>query len=177
MPFSYHLVFQLDFFADMALQKCSKSLSEQGVKLIAKAQVVRDLSRSDFGKFLSGIEMKAYESLEAPQHEKSVEAFRKVGALGFIQGKDKILNRAIADALKYCLPKLGIEVSQVEVEKQLDFCALIPDNAIYNINGVQCIEYHWRNGDFLKSGNRSSTAQYMLNKIRDYVRQLEWIAD
>jgi hypothetical protein len=153
-----------------------QALSEQGVSSTAITQIVRDLSRSDFGKFLSGIEMKAYEARGTPA-QKSVEAFRRVGDLGFIQGRDKILNRAIAAALRECLPRLRIEISKVEVEQQLDFCPLIPDNSIYLVNGVQCIEYHWRNGDFLKSKNRSSTAQYMLKKIRDYVRQLGWTAD
>jgi hypothetical protein len=156
--------------------KIQETLEKHGINNPDRGRLVRDLSRSDFGKFLAGTEMKAYEARGTPA-QKSVEAFRKVGELGFIQGKDKVLNKNLADALRDCLPKLGVELSSIDVEKQLDFCGLIPDSAIHMPSGVQCIEYHWRNADFLTAKYRSTTAQYILKKIRDYVRQLGWTKD
>jgi hypothetical protein len=40
-----------------------------------------------------------------------------------------------------------------------------------------CIECHWRNGDFLTGKHRSTIAQYILNKLRDYIRQFKWTVD
>jgi hypothetical protein len=139
-------------------------------------RLVRDLARSDLGKFLTGGELKAYEARGKPA-KKSVDAFHAVGQQGFIQGKDKVLNKGIADTLRECLPKLGTVPSSIQVEKQLDFCSLIPDISLHYLDSVLCAEFHWRNGDFLRTANRSATAQYILKKLRDYARQLGWTAD
>jgi hypothetical protein len=136
-------------------------LREANVRVPSIPRLVRDLSRSDFGKHLTGVEVHAYESRGTPA-QSSVAAYQEVAKLGLIQGKDKLLNRATGSALNDCLPKLGIEVRRVDVEKKLDFCGLIPDNAVYLSTGVLCLEYHWRAGDYLTGRNRSGTAQYIL---------------
>lgn len=156
-----------------------RALENSGVKNISVARIARDLSRSDFGKFLLGEEIRAYEARGTPA-QSSVKAFRSVGELGFIQGKDKKLNAAAGAALETCLPTIGttgVQADRVSVEEQLDFCSLLPDNALYISDSVVCVEYHWRNGDFLQPRNRSAAAQYILKKLRDYARQLGWTAD
>jgi hypothetical protein len=152
------------------------ALESAGVPNPTVDRLVRDLGRSDLGKFLTGEEMKAYEARGKPA-KKSVEAFRAVGGQGFIQGKDRQLNKAVARGLENCLPRLEVHPDKLEVEKQLDFCPLIPDIALHFSDNVLCVEFHWRNGDFLRSSNRSATAQYVLKKLRDYCRQLGWVAD
>jgi hypothetical protein len=62
-------------------------------------------------------------------------------------------------------------------ETALPFCGLIPDNAFFFEDRVQCIEYTWRKGDFLASSRRSDVAQYILGKLQNYVRQLGWTTD
>lgn len=151
-------------------------LKDLNVRSPSTSRLVRDLSRSDFGKHLTGTEVHAYESRGTPA-QSSATAYRAVAELGLIQGKDKLLNEAIGNALNDCLPELGVEVERIEVEKQLDFCSLIPDNAIHLSTGVICLEYHWRAGDFLTSRSRSSLAQYILKKLREYTRQLQWTSD
>lgn len=38
-----------------------------------------------------------------------------------------------------------------------------------------CIEYTWRKGEFLDSGNRSTVASYILSKLKDYAIALGWV--
>lgn len=153
-----------------------EKLKEAGTGVPSTQRLVRDLSRSDFGKHLTGTTVHAYESRGTPA-QSSVAAYQEVAKLGLIQGKDKLLNQATGKALNDFLPELGISIERVDVEKRLEFCSLIPDNAVYLQTGVLCLEYHWRAGDYLVSRNRSGTAQYILKKLRDYARQLNWTAD
>jgi hypothetical protein len=52
---------------------------------------------------------------------------------------------------------------------------LLPDNAIARADHTVCIEYTWRRGDFLTTGNRSEAAQYILEKLKNYAADLRWI--
>jgi hypothetical protein len=62
----------------------------------------------------------------------------------------------------------------VQAETGLGFVPLIPDNAVVHDESVLCIEYAWRAGEFLTTGNRSTIAQYILTKLRNYARELGW---
>jgi len=157
-------------------QPVQDALGKAGIPNPTADRLARDLARADFGKFLTGGEMKAYEARGKPA-KKSVEAFQTIAAQGFVQGKDKALNKGVAEALRTCLPKLSVNPSDIQVEKQLDFCRLIPDISLHYPDNVLCAEFHWRNGNFLSTSNRSATAQYILKKLRDYCRQLGWTAD
>jgi hypothetical protein len=52
---------------------------------------------------------------------------------------------------------------------------LIPDNAVPFSNESVCIEYTWRKGEFLHSGNRSTVASYILGKLKDYSIAVGWV--
>ena len=54
---------------------------------------------------------------------------------------------------------------------------LVPDNAVFYADNVQCIEYTWRKGEFLASRTRSAVAQYILDKLRNFARELGWTGD
>jgi hypothetical protein len=60
-------------------------------------------------------------------------------------------------------------------ERVLADSALIPDNAIERDGHIVCIEYTWRKGEFLTTGNRSTIAAYILDKLKNYATDLRWI--
>lgn len=156
--------------------KVRKLLDGNGVRQPGTSRLNRDIERSDVGKYLGGDPIRAYEARGTPA-KLSVKAFAAVAKAGLVYGKDRPLNEAFASAMDDYLKHREVKHDQVTAEKQLSFCSLIPDNALYMESGVQCIEYHWRKGDFLVSANRSEVASYVLKKVRDYVRQLEWTKD
>jgi hypothetical protein len=149
---------------------------DAGYRRYGPARGVRDLNRSDLGRLISGVELSRFEARGTPG-EDATAAFQLLAERGFNLGKDKSLNGIMAKAIDALLIDASVPVEKVTAEKGLDFCGLIPDNAIYFGDRVQCIEYTWRKGDFLASGNRSTVATYILNKLRDYVRQLGWTID
>lgn len=104
-------------------------------------------------------------------------AFQLMADRGFNLGQDKNFNKMMAKASKELLERNEIDHLSVEAEKKLDFCDLIPDNSIHFNDHVTCVEYTWRKGDFLTSGNRSTASQYILGKLQSYVRQLGWTTD
>lgn len=157
-------------------EKARKLLQGNGVRQPGISRLNRDIERSDVGKYLAGDPIRAYEARGTPA-KLSVKAFAAVAKAGFVYGKDKALNEGFASAMAAYLKHRNVKHDKVTAEKQLSFCGLIPDNALYMETGVQCIEYHWRTGDFLVSANRAEVASYILKKIRDYVRQLEWTKD
>jgi energy-coupling factor transporter ATP-binding protein EcfA2 len=157
-------------------EKTRKLLDGNGVRQPGTSRLNRDLERSDLGKYLAGEPIRAYEARGTPA-KLSVKAFAAVAKEGLAYGKDRGLNDGFALAMADYLKYREMKYDKVTAEKQLSFCGLIPDNAVYTESGVQCIEYHWRKGEFLVSPNRSAVASYVLRKVRDYVRQLEWTKD
>lgn len=153
-----------------------KLLDGNGVRKPGTSRLNRDIERSDVGKYLAGDSIRAYEARGTPA-KLSVKAFSVVAKDGLVYGKDKGLNDAFATAIGEYLKYRDVPHEKVTAEKRLSFCGLIPDNAVYMEAGVQCIEYHWRKGEFLVSASRSEVASYVLKKIRDYVRQLGWTKD
>lgn len=104
--------------------------------------------------------------------------FKELANAGFNLGADKKLNGIMADGWERFLQAKGKTDVSVRAEKALAFCPnIIPDNTIEYTDAAFCIEYTWRNGDFLANANRSSVAQYILMKLRNYVRELGWTAD
>jgi len=156
--------------------KARKLLHKNGVRQLGLSRLNLAIERSDMGKYFAGAPIRAYEARGTPA-KLSVKAFAAVAKSGFVYGKDKALNEGFASAMREYLKHRNVKHEKVTAEKQLSFCGLTPDNALYMETGVQCIEYHWRTGDFLVSANRAEVASYILRKIRDYVRQLEWTKD
>ena len=147
-----------------------------GYKRYGPARGIRDLKRSDLGKVLTRAEVTRFEARGTPA-EDATAAFKALADAGFNLGKDKALNRVMLTAIEALLRDSEIPFVSVSSEEKLPFCGLIPDNAIYFNDVVQCVEYTWRKGDFLATGNRSTTAQYILTKLQKYARQLGWTSD
>lgn len=162
---------------------CVRNLSDEmqlfddaGYRRYGPARAVRDLSRSDVGKLLLGLPMSRFESRGTPADEGGA-AFQLLSEAGFNLGKDKKLNSLMALGIKSLLDDSSIEYAEITTEKKLSFCSLIPDNAVHKESSVQCIEYTWRKGEFLDSGNRSVVSQYILTKLKNYARELGWVAE
>lgn len=140
------------------------------------ARGIRDLSRSDMGKLVIGAVLSRFEA-RGTTGDEGFAAFQLLAERGFNLGKDKNLNRIMKEAVVALLKNTDVPFEKSTSEEKLPFCSLIPDNAIYFENRILCIEYTWRKGKFLASSGRSNVAQYILNKLRDYARALEWTRD
>jgi hypothetical protein len=162
---------------------CVRNFSESmplfddaGYRRYGPARGVRDLLRSDLGKYLVNAPMSRFEARGTPADE-ATAAFQLLADQGFNLGKDKKLNELMALGIQQTLSDSEIAFEKITTEQKLPFCPLIPDNAVYFDDRIQCLEYTWRKGLFLASGNRSNVAQYILTKIRNYARELGWVAD
>ena len=147
-----------------------------GYRRYGPARGARDLLRSDLGKYLTNSPMSRFEARGTPADE-ATAAFQLLSDQGFNLGKDKKLNDLMALAIEQMLNDEESTVERVTSEEKLPFCPLIPDVAVYFKDRVQCVEFTWRKGEFLSSKNRSTTAQYILTKLRNYARELGWASD
>ena len=145
-----------------------------GYRRYGQARGIRDLLRCDFGKYIANEKMSRFEARGTPGDD-ATAAFQLLAEDGFNLGKDKKLNQLMANGLGLLLKHVEISFNKITSEEKLPFCPLIPDNAVYFDDRVQCIEYTWRKGDFLASSNRSAVAQYILNKLQNYARELGWV--
>jgi hypothetical protein len=147
-----------------------------GYNRYGPARGVRDLSRSDLGKLVCGVQLSRFEARGTPG-EDATAAFQLLAEAGFNLGKDKDLNQIMKAALEAVMKDAEVPFESMTAEKKLPFCGLIPDNAVFFNDRVLCVEYTWRKGDFLASNNRSTVAQYALTKLQKYARQLGWTKD
>lgn len=147
-----------------------------GYRRYGAARGVRDLLRSDLGKLLSGVDLSRFEARGTPGDD-ALAAFQLLAESGFNLGRDKNLNKIMAVGIEATLKDSDVPFERITSEEKLSFCGLIPDNAVYTGGRVTCVEYTWRKGDFLSSGNRSTVAGYILEKLRAYARQLGWTND
>lgn len=156
-------------------QEVNKRLAEAGRQEVSPAQVNHYLTRTDIGKYLLGEHTGTYEARGRPP-EKARIMLDAVAERGYGQGVDKALNAHLAKAIQALLRASGVEFDLVTAERKLDFCELIPDVAVHKDTEVMCVEVTWRKGDFLRSTNRASAAQYILSKIKGYALALRWAA-
>lgn len=147
-----------------------------GYNRYGPARGVRDLSRSDLGKIVAGDLISRFEARGTPA-EGASEAFAALANNGFNLGKDKGLNEIMKDSISALLESKNQSFEHIYSEKKLPFCSIIPDNSIHSQESITCVEYTWRKGDFLSSKNRSTVAQYILTKLRNYARELGWTSD
>lgn len=150
-------------------------LDDLGIRRYGLARAARDLGRSDLGRFLLTGRLSGSEGRGTPAAD-AAAAFRQLSEIGFNLGRDKGLNKIMANAITSLLKENESGYEKIEHEKALEFCPIIPDNSIYREGEVVCIEYTWRQGEFLDSGNKSTVAQYILTKLKNYVIELGWIA-
>ena len=145
-------------------------------KRYGPARGVQALLNSDLGKILIRSEFSRFEARGTPA-EGAAKAFAALGSKGFNLGADKGLNRVMETAINAMLDKSALSAESSTAEQKLPFCGLIPDNAFFYQDYVQCVEYTWRSAEYLDSKNRAAVATYILSKLRDYSRQLEWTPD
>jgi energy-coupling factor transporter ATP-binding protein EcfA2 len=151
-----------------------QALEEMGIKVQGPAAVAEIVKRSDIGQILLGIERSGFEARGTPSTQ-AVPAFQLIAETGFTLGRDKGHNKSMAEAISAFAKAEGIDSQAVVPEKGLAETNLIPDNAVPFSNESLCIEYTWRKGEFLDSGNRSTVASYVLGKLKDYSIALGWV--
>lgn len=151
----------------------NKVLEGQGITRYGPAHGARDFGRSDLGKFLIGETMEGSEARGKPATE-AAQAYDALSESGFTHGKDKQLNKYLANAGSRLLDRRDVEVEEVKAEEKLQFCDLVPDNSFYFESNVTCVEYTWREGEFMVRGKKSKVAQYILEKLKGYVISLGW---
>ncbi len=144
-----------------------------GIPRSGPGRAITDLDRSDLAKVIQGKPVGRYESRGNPAYN-AISAFQLLANQGFNLGRDKNLNKIMAEGWKKFLEEKQVDFESVKAEEAMDFCDLIPDNAVIYADTAVCIEYTWRKSDFLKSSNRSTVAQYILTKLRNYVLALGW---
>jgi hypothetical protein len=154
----------------------AQALEDVGVVDRGAVSVADSIGRSDLGRTLLGIERATYEARGTPASQ-AIPAFELLAEQGFNLGRDKGHNRSMAEALTVFLEYQGVESQAVVPEEGLAESRLIPDNAIPYADYTVCLEYTWRKGDFLTTGNRSTIAQYVLEKLRNYALDLGWIQE
>lgn len=138
--------------------------------------VLRTLLATDFGKMLCGKDLDRFEA-RGRSADRATLAFKKLADKGFNLGSDKGLNRVVAEAVNKLLDQEKMPFQSVIAEKQLPFCGIRPDILLDYSDQYVCIEFTWRKGSFLDSQSRSTVAQYILTKLQNYVRQLQWTND
>lgn len=155
----------------------SEKLTNSRIERKNPSTIARDLARTDFYKHIVGKQVGAFENRGSPP-EKSVAAFKSISeARGFTYGKDKTYNAAIAKSLEDTFRIEKHTYINMRVEQKLhETIPLIPDTYIETEEVYTCIEYAWRKGDFLTKSNRSSIAQYALEKLRSYATELGWVS-
>ncbi|MFI7586568.1 hypothetical protein ACIB24_05780 [Spongisporangium articulatum] len=155
-----------------------QGLADLGVNNRSPAEVNEYLIRSDLGRHLLGEPRSVSETRGNPAETARV-AFGLLGSeFGFTGARDKQLNKACAEAIEPFIASESPGKSiTVTYEKKLSFLdALLPDNAIEFHEVAHCIEYTWRQGDFLAAKNRAAVAEYVLKKLQNYARELGWVA-
>lgn len=155
-------------------------LNKLGISSPGPRLLHQTLSRSDVGKYLTGRLTSSSEDRGTPAAT-STAAFQLLAEQGFTYGADKTYNQAMREAWDSFLASVEVPMGRSTAEKKLGFCSLIPDNALYLLdqNGAEnivCLEYTWRKGDFLGSRNKAVVASYILEKLRNYARELGWAA-
>jgi energy-coupling factor transporter ATP-binding protein EcfA2 len=150
------------------------ALDAMGIKAQGPAAVSEIVKRSDIGQVLLGIERSSFEARGTPSTQ-AVPAFQLIAETGFNLGRDKGHNKSMAEAISAFTTSEGIDSQAVIPEKGLAETNLIPDNGVPFSNEMLCVEYTWRKGEFLDSGNRSTVASYILSKLKDYAVSLGWV--
>ncbi len=150
------------------------ALGDLGYATRSRADVTSYMLRSDLGRRLAGEVRAVGEGRGNPAEEARV-TFAAVGEnIGFQGGRDKDLNRAFGDAIR----ESGVVGNDVDIttETALSFLpTLIPDVGVDDSSRVHCLEFTYRKGDFLGTANRSTVAQYCLNKLKNYARAMGWV--
>lgn len=93
---------------------------DAGYRRYGSARGVRDLLRSDLGKYLINTSMSRFEARGTPADE-ATAAFQLLAEQGFNLGKDKKLNEIMAQGIEHVLLKSNIKFECVTFEQKLPF--------------------------------------------------------
>jgi energy-coupling factor transporter ATP-binding protein EcfA2 len=145
------------------------------IEMLGPAALTQNLRRSDLGHVLLGTRRSTFEARGTPSTQ-ATPAFQLIAETGFTLGNDKSYNRALAEGVEAFLSAEEVEYSSVKAEQNLPPTALIPDVAVRLGDQVLTLEPTWRKGAFLLPANRSTAAQYILTKLRNYALALGWIS-
>lgn len=153
-------------------EKIKTDLAAMKISTESVVNTAESFSRTDLGRFLLGTLSSTFETRGRPSTV-AAPAFALISEnKAFTSGQDKALNAGLIDAIHELLDYGGIGAENFKSEKKLDFCPLIPDNS-FELNGeVHCIEYTWRKGEFLTNKFRAAVANYALEKLQNYAREL-----
>jgi hypothetical protein len=158
-------------------EEVRNALRDLGFASRTPAEVTSYLQRSDLGRHLVREQRAVGETRGNPAEDarQVFEAFAEY--VGFAGAKDKRMNAAFGGAIEASNSFEGDILPQIKSEKAVEFLpGLIPDLSIESLAEVRCLEFTYRKGDFLQSKNRSTVAQYCLNKLRNYARGMGWLA-
>jgi hypothetical protein len=151
-------------------------LKTLGTSRKSPGELKRIIARSDVGRHLLGEKRSSYETRGNPG-ENSRLAYSLLVEQGYIRNaKDKLLNKSVAVGLQQMLED-GEFAAEMRTEERLAFVPLIPDIVFESGNVAHCLEFAWRARDFLRPANRADAASYVLNKLRNYARSMEWTKD
>jgi len=166
----------LDILVRYSEDRVKTIIKDSGITDVGDARICRDLSRSDLGKYLDGIQLSAMESRGTPAVLSSQAFTRLSNEFGFVSANDKVLNRAIKEGLFLYINRERSNATGAFCETKLEHFSLIPDiYYTFNDNSITTFELTWRTGNFLE-GNRSVAAQFILTKLRDYATAFGWVA-
>lgn len=154
-----------------------EALTTLGIGSKSPADVVDYLQRSDLGRHLLG-QIRSVGETRGNPAEDAGAAFALLGReVGFGGAKDKALNKSFAEAIQVLLTghdESG-EVPSIRAETSLSFAPLTPDNSIEYGDVVHCVEYAWRQGDYISTSKRATIAEYILKKLQSYSREMGWV--
>ena len=156
-------------------EEVQTALDKVGIRRPGDARLVRDLSRTDFGRFLLGESRAASETRGRPSPQAEAAFDLTAETFGFGSARDKQLNQAISASLRVFLERNGIAFESVSTETGLPDLQLIPDMSIRQEHLCVCIEPTWRRGTFLTSAHRGDVANYILTKLHNYCETLGWL--
>lgn len=153
-------------------EEAKKILREMEFSVKSPREVGTYFERSDFGRLLTGTSKSTAEGRGNPGAD-AVAAYSLFSQeYGLNGARDKALNGGLRDFLLTA----GLEATGIESETKLPALPLLPDISIFKDSVIQCIELHWRTGDYLVSSNRASVAAYILRKLRSYATEMGWVS-
>jgi hypothetical protein len=152
--------------------KIKDDLSALRISQESSVGMSESFSKTDLGRFLLGTISSTFETRGRPSTV-AAPAFSLISDnKAFTSGQDKALNHALISAIEELMEHGGVPAENFASETRLAFCPLIPDNS-FELNGeIHCFEYTWRKGEFLTNKYRAAIANYVLEKIQNYAREL-----
>lgn len=141
----------------------------------SRPDLVSRLDRSEVGRYLRG-EPRATSVGQGTPASAALKGHATLSAgQGFSAGKDKALNRALAQAFEHYWQNKGLPEANFLAEQRLLSTTLIPDVQIVESERVTALEQHWRTGDYVRAANKADMASYIMGKLKTYAQAFGWV--